>query len=87
MMFLLFVLCCGTPPSWLKVIGGGGGWVGGLQDFSVSPSPLCPNGVFELGWTGLGLGLGVLGTRFWGQGLTTANQCSSEYCTYLYLDI
>ena len=45
-------------------------WVGGLQDFSVSPSPLGPNGVFELGWTGLGLGLGVLGIRFWGQGLT-----------------
>ena len=49
------------------------GWVGGgggLQDFSVSPSPLGPNGVFGLGWTGLGLGLGVLGIRFWGQGLT-----------------
>ena len=41
----------------------GGWWVGGLQDFSVSPSPLVPNWVFELGWTGLGLGLEVLGTE------------------------
>ena len=40
----------------------GGGWVGGLQDFSVSPIPLDPNWVFELCWTGLGLRLGVLGT-------------------------
>ena len=47
-------------------------WVvgGGPQDFSVSPSPLGPNWVFELGWTGLGSGLGVFGIRFWGQGLT-----------------
>ena len=40
--------------------------VGGLQDFSVSPSPLlAPLGPFglELGWTGLGLGLGGLGTQ------------------------
>ena len=40
-MFLLFELCCGTPPSCLKVIGwvvGGGG--GGLEQFSVSPRPL-----------------------------------------------
>ena len=41
--FLFSKLFCGTPPSRLKVIGwwvvvvGG---VGGLQDFSVSPSPL-----------------------------------------------
>ena len=41
------------------VVGGGGG----LQDFSVSPSPLWVNLGFELGWTGLGLGLGGLGTR------------------------
>ena len=46
-------------------------WVGGLQDFSVSPSPLGPSGVLGAGWTGWGLGRGVLGTRFWGQGLTT----------------
>ena len=44
--------------------------VGSLQDFSVSPSPLFPNWVFELGWSWLGLGLGVLGIRFWEQGLT-----------------
>ena len=37
-MFLLFEFCCGTPPSCLKVMVGGGG--GGLQDFSVSPRPL-----------------------------------------------
>ena len=29
--------------------------VGGLQNFSVSPSPLETNWVFELGWTLLGL--------------------------------
>ena len=65
--FLLLEYCCGTPPScksYRVVLGGG------LQDFSVSPSPLGFNSVFELGWTGLGLGLGVLGIRFWGQGLT-----------------
>ena len=50
----------------------GGGWVvvvgGGLQDFIVSPSPLWVNLGFELGWTGLGLGLvglGTRGTRVW----------------------
>ena len=52
--------------SCLKVIG----WVvgGGLKDFSVSPSPLWVNLGFELGWTGLGLGLvglGTRGTRVW----------------------
>ena len=41
----------------------------GLQDFSVSPSPLGPNGLFELGWTGLGLGLGVFGDKVLGTGL------------------
>ena len=41
------------------VVGGGGG---GLQDFIVSPSPLWVNLGFKLGWTGLGLGLGGLGT-------------------------
>ena len=31
-MFLLFELCCGTPPSCLKVMGwvGGGGWPGAI---------------------------------------------------------
>ena len=38
--FLLSELFCGTPPSCLKVVGDGGG---GLQDFSVSPSPLWVN--------------------------------------------
>ena len=39
---------------------------GGLQDFSVSPSPLlAPLGPFRVGTglTGLGLGLGGLGTQ------------------------
>ena len=35
--FLPFEFGCGNSPSCLKVKGGGGG---GLQDFSVSPSPL-----------------------------------------------
>ena len=37
-IFLLFEFLCGIPPSCLKVKG----WwvVGGLQHFSVSPSPL-----------------------------------------------
>ena len=43
---------------------GVGRWVGGgLQDFSVSPSPLWVNLGFKLGWTGLGLGLEGLGTN------------------------
>ena len=42
---------------------------GGTHDFSVSPSPLGTNWVFELCWTGLGLGLEVLGIRVWEQGL------------------
>ena len=37
--------------------------VGGLQDFSVSPSPLWVKLGLELGWTRLGLGLWGLGTR------------------------
>ena len=42
----------------------GGWWVGGgLQDFSVSSSPLLGLFGLELGWTGLGLGLGGLGTQ------------------------
>ena len=36
---------------------------GGLQDFSVSPSPLLGLFGLELGWTGLGLGLWGLGTK------------------------
>ena len=38
-------------------------------DFSVSPSPLVTDWVFELGLTGLGLGLGGLGTKGLGLGL------------------
>ena len=45
----------------LKSYGVGGG--GGLQDFIVSPSPLLGLFGLELGWTGLGLGLGGLGTQ------------------------
>ena len=53
----------------LKSYGVGGGWVGGgLQDFSVSPSPLWVNLGFKLGWTGLGLGLEGLGTNGFGVG-------------------
>ena len=37
--------------------------VGGLQDFIVIPSPLLGLIGFELGWIGLGLGLGELGTQ------------------------
>ena len=48
-------------------------WEGALQDLSVSPSPLGPNWVFELGWTGLG----VLGIRFWGHVLTIWDCCIS----------
>ena len=62
-----FEFFCGTPPSFLKVIG----WwwvVGGLQNFSVSPSPLWVNLGFKLGWTGLGLGLEGLGTNGFGVG-------------------
>ena len=52
-------------------MGGGGG---GLQDFSVSPSPLWANLGFELGWTELGLGLGGLGIKGIGDyGLTISN--------------
>ena len=42
--------------------------VGGLQDFSVSPSPLLGLFGLELGWTGLGLGLEGLGTNGFGVG-------------------
>ena len=59
-------LFCGTPPSCLKFMGGGGGWW--VVDFSVSPSPLWVNLGFKLGWTGLGLGLEGLGTNGFGVG-------------------
>ena len=43
--------------------GPAGYMVGGLQDFSVSPSPLLGLFGLELVWTGLELGLGGLGTK------------------------
>ena len=43
--------------------------VGGLQHFSVSPSPLGTNLVLELNETRLGLGLGGFGTKGLGPGL------------------
>ena len=42
----------------------GGWWVAGCPlVFSFSPSPLGTHLGFELGCTGLGLGLGVFGTK------------------------
>ena len=60
--FLLSELFCPTPPSCLKVYGGG--WVVGLQDFSVGPSPLL--GFLGLGTKGIGdfcffFGMGTYG--------------------------
>ena len=49
---------------WVVVVGGVG-----LEDFSVNPSPLGLNLGFELGLTGLGLGLGSFGTKGSGPGL------------------
>ena len=40
-----------------------GGWLSDPHDLSVIPSPLGTNLGFELGWTGLGLGLGGLGSK------------------------
>ena len=49
----------------------GVGCGGGLQDFSISPSPLGFNwgGNWELGWTGMGLCQGVWGLKGLAQGL------------------
>ena len=49
---------------WVVVVGGVS-----LEDFSVNPSPLVLNLGFELGLTGLGLGLGGFGTKGSGPGL------------------
>ena len=66
-----------NPPSCLKIIGGWPSLLyawpsrlygGGPHDFSVSPSPLLTN----LVWFGFGP-RGILGTKVWGQGLTTGS--------------
>ena len=45
-----------------------GWWMGGLQDFSISRSPLGTNLSFELGWTldWTGLDIGDLGSQGFG---------------------
>ena len=52
---------------------------GGLQDFSVSPSPLLGLFGFELGWTGLDWVCGDWGLRGWGLGLDNLNSSMSTY--------
>ena len=54
-----------------------GRWPTG-QDFSVSPRPLGTNWGFELGWTGLGLGLGGLGTKGLGPWLDNDNDIDNK---------
>ena len=65
-MILLIVFFCGTPPSCLKVMGWVvvvGGWVGGLEQFSVSPRPLgFWFGTKGFGAEGLGPGLDNINT-------------------------
>ena len=55
------------PKGWFNFVfrwvGWLGVWVVGPQDFLVSPSPLLGQLGLEPGWTGLGLGLGGLGTQ------------------------
>ena len=46
-----------------------GWWGGGLHDFSLSHSHLGTYLGFELGWTGLGWGLGGMGNKGLGPGL------------------
>jgi len=57
-MFLLTEFCCETPPSCIKV----GGWVGGLQHFSVSPRPL---GFLVFGFWGFGFGARAWQLALW----------------------
>ena len=54
--------------------------VGGPRDCSVSPNPLGTNLGFELGLTGLGLGLGGFGTKGLGPGLDNKYK-STNICT------
>ena len=73
-MFLLIVFSCGTPPSCLKVRGGGGGWWPGWSNLVSAQGPLV-----------LGLGLKGLGLRVWGQGLTKglrSASLSNSDCSY-----
>ena len=58
-------------------VGGGGG----LQDFSISPSPLLVNLGFKLGWTGLGLGLG--GLVFMSPDFRSSK--TLQYCIWTYI--
>ena len=53
--FLFSKLFCGTPPSCLKVLI--------IESATVPFGPLWALLGLELGWTGLGLGLGGLGTK------------------------
>ena len=85
-MFFEFEFVCGTPPSCLKVMAGGGWWwvvvgggwwwvvVGGLQHFSVSPRPL---GFWFWVWGAKGLGPGLDNIRIQlsssGQGLVRSS--------------
>ena len=73
--FLFFEFFSGTPPSCLKVTGGVGAsvYVVGASVYVVAPKIIVSAPVpfwpfwallgLELGWTGLGLGLGGLGTQ------------------------
>ena len=67
-MFLLSVFCCGTPPSFLKVMGWVGGGGGGLEQFSVSPRPL-----------GFGFGTKWFGAKGLGPGLDNKTQIVKKY--------
>ena len=58
-MFLLIEFCHGTPPSCLKVMGGGWVVVVAWSNLVSAQGPLV-----------LGLGLKGFGLRVWGQGLT-----------------
>ena len=72
-IFLLFELCCGTPPSCLKVMGW---WVvgaGGLEQFCVSPRPL-----------GFGFGTKGFGAKGLGPGLDNIKMPCCLKCSQLY---
>ena len=54
------------------------------EDFSVSPSPLLGLLGLELGWTGLGLGLGGLGTKGLGTRAWQLTKQSSPNIPYIF---